>query len=78
MNLPSHIFFNDINHGYRVAILKKSFLWLLPCYMAVDTYCHYEKVRRTTRIAIVPYLLKASLSPCKNNFLFASMIALQK
>ena len=37
MNFPSHIFFNDINHVYRGAILKKKFcgcfhfiwLWLL-------------------------------------------------
>ena len=39
---PSQIFFNDINHGYRAAILKKNSLWLLPFYMA----------------AIVSYLLK--------------------
>ena len=26
--------------------------------MAVATYCYYEKVRRTMRIAIVSYLLK--------------------
>ena len=25
--------FNDINHGYRAAILKKDYLWLLPFYM---------------------------------------------
>ena len=25
--------FNDINHGYRAAILKKNYLWLLPFYM---------------------------------------------
>ena len=33
MNFPSQIFFNDINHGYRAAILKKNSLWLLPFYM---------------------------------------------
>ena len=33
MNYPSLIFFNDINHGYRAAILKKNYLWLLPFYM---------------------------------------------
>ena len=33
MNFPSHIFFNNINHGYRAAILKKNSLWLLPFYM---------------------------------------------
>ena len=35
MNFPSQIFFNDINHGYRAAILKKSSLWLLAYYLAV-------------------------------------------
>ena len=25
MNFPSQIFFNDINHGYRAAILKNNF-----------------------------------------------------
>ena len=52
------IFFNDINHGYRGAILKKSSLWLLLSYIAVATYCYCEKVRRTMRTAIVLYLLK--------------------
>ena len=33
MNFPSQIFFNDINHGYRAAILKKNSLWLLQFYM---------------------------------------------
>ena len=40
-------------------MLKKNYLWLLPCCMAVATYFCYEKVhRRTTRTAIVSYLLK--------------------
>ena len=34
--------FNDINHGYRAAILKKNYLWLLPLYMVVATYFNYE------------------------------------
>ena len=59
MNFPSQIFFNDINHGYRAAILNKSSLWLLLSYMAVATYCYYEKVRRAMRTAIVSYLLKS-------------------
>ena len=58
MNFPSQIFFNDINHGYRAAILKKSSLWLFPFYMAVSTYCYYKKVRRTISTATVSYLLK--------------------
>ena len=33
MNFPSQIFFHDINHGNRAAILKKNSLWLLPFYI---------------------------------------------
>ena len=58
MNFPSQIFFNDINHGYRAAILKKNPLCLLPFFMAVTTYLYYENVHRTIRTAIVSYLLK--------------------
>ena len=58
MNFPSQIFFNDINHGYRAAILKKNYLWLLPLYMVVATYFYYEKVHRTMRTAIVSNLLQ--------------------
>ena len=58
MNFPSQIFLNDINHGYRAAILKKSYFWLLPSYMVVATNCFYEKVRRAMRTTIVSYLLK--------------------
>ena len=32
--------------------------FLIPFYMAVAFYCYYEKVRRTTRTAIVSYLIK--------------------
>ena len=41
MNFPPQLFFNDINHGYRAAILKKNSLWLLPLYMAVATYFYF-------------------------------------
>ena len=58
MNFASHIFFNDIDQGYRAAILKKNPLWLLPIYMALTTSCYYEKVHKTMRTAIVSYLLK--------------------
>ena len=57
MNYPSQIFFNDINHGYRTALLKKDSLWLLPFYMVVATYFYYEKVLRTMRTAIESNLL---------------------
>ena len=61
MNFPSRIFFNDTNHGYRAAVLKKNYLWLLPFYMAVATYLYYEKVGITMRTAIASYLLKKHL-----------------
>ena len=53
INFPSQIFFNDINHGQKASLLKKNYLWLLPFYMAVASYCHYENVRSTMRTAIV-------------------------
>ena len=53
--------FNDINHGYRAAILKKNSLWLLPLYMVVAIYFYYEKVRRTMRTAIVSNLFKQTV-----------------
>ena len=52
MKFSSHIFFNDINHGCRAAVLQKNYLWLLPLYIAVA-----EKVRRTIRTAVILYLL---------------------
>ena len=47
--------FNDINHGYKAALLKKNSLRLLSFYMA--SYCYYEKALRTMITAIVSYLL---------------------
>ena len=58
MNFPSKIFFNNINHGYSAAILKKSSLWVLLSYMVVATYCYYKKEHRTMHTAIALYLLK--------------------
>ena len=60
MNFPSQMFFNDINHGYRAAILKKNTLWLIPFYMAVTTSCYYEKMHRIICTTIVSYLLNSS------------------
>ena len=57
MDFPSKIFFNDINHAYRAAILKKNVLWLLLFYLIVATYFYYEKVHRTICTAIVSDLL---------------------
>ena len=67
MNFPSQIFFDDINHGYRAAILKKNYLWLLPLNMVVATYFYYEKVRRMMRTAIYQTSLRSDFAdslPC--------------
>ena len=58
MNFLANIFFNNTNHGYSAAILKKSSLWVLPPYIVVATYCYYKKECRTMHSAIVLYLLK--------------------
>ena len=58
MNFPSQIFFNDINHDYEAALLKKNSLWLLSFYVDLASYCYYEKARRTMNTATVSYLLK--------------------
>ena len=39
-------------------VFEENSLRLFPLYMAVATYCCYEKVRRTMRTAIALYLLK--------------------
>ena len=62
MNFLSQIFFNNFNHGYRAAILKKNFWWLPLFYIVLVTYLYYEKVRRTMRTAILSNLLKQSKS----------------
>ena len=38
--------------------IEENFFVLLPFFMAVATYCYYEKVRRTMRTEIVSYFLK--------------------
>ena len=43
INFPSQIFFKDINHGYKVVLLKKNSLQLLSIYMDVASYCYYGK-----------------------------------
>ena len=50
--------FKHINHGFRATILMKNYSWLLPFYMALVTYCFYEKVRRTMCNTIASCLLK--------------------
>ena len=50
--------FSDINRGYRAALLKKNYLWLLPFHMAVASHRYYEKMHGTMQTAGVSYLLK--------------------
>ena len=57
MNFPSQIFFNDINHGYKTALLKKNYLWLLSVYMDVTSYYYYEKGRRTNARSLSIFIL---------------------
>ena len=54
--------FNDINLSYRAGILKKNYSGLLPFYMAVATYCYYEKLCRTMCTAIVSFLFNNKIS----------------
>ena len=58
MNFILQMFFNDIDHGYRTAVMKKNSLLLLPFFMAVVTYFYYEKVCKTMHTAIISYILK--------------------
>ena len=57
MSFPSQIFFNDINHGYKAALLKKNSLWLLSVYVDVASYCYYEKRRRTDTRSLSIFIL---------------------
>ena len=57
INFHSQIFFNNINHDNRAALLKKNPLWLLAFHMLVATDCYYEKVHRTMCNVIVLCLL---------------------
>ena len=58
--------FNDINHGYKAALLKKNSLWLLWFYMDVASYCYYEKACRTMHTAIVSYFYSSSAAELNN------------
>ena len=58
MNFSSQTFSNNINHGYKAALLKKSSLWLLSFYVDVSSYCYYENTPRTINTAIMSYLPK--------------------
>ena len=55
MNFPSQIFFDDI--GYKAALLKKNYLWLLLAYINVASYCYYEKGRRTNACSLSIFII---------------------
>ena len=50
--------FNDINHDYRVILLKNNSLCLFLFFITLASYCYYGKVGGKMRIAIVSQLLK--------------------
>ena len=62
MNFSSQTFFNDI--GYKAALLKKNFQWLLSIYMDVASYCYYEKGCRTN--ALLKYFYSFSTAELNN------------
>ena len=46
------------DQGVQFMNFPSKIFFLIPFYMAVASYCYYEKVRRTMRTAIVSQLLK--------------------
>ena len=57
MAFPSQILFNDINHGYKAALLKKSSLWLFSFYMNVVSHCYYQKGRGKNACSLSIFIL---------------------
>ena len=62
MNFPLHISFNDISNGYRVAILKKNYLWLLPFYtvwllISIMKRCAERCARQLYQTSLKHYLV---------------------
>ena len=43
----SQISFNETNHVYKAALLKRNSLWMISIYVDVASYCYYEKRPRT-------------------------------
>ena len=65
MIFPSS-FFNDINHGYRAAILKKISLWLLPFYVVVATFAIMKRSAETCALQLYrTYLINLLLKNFK-------------
>ena len=60
------IFFNNINHGYKAGLLKKTSLWLLSFYMDVASCCYYKKARRTMGTGIVLHFHSFSVAELNN------------
>ena len=51
--------FIDFFYRYLSVSLKKNFWCLFPYYMAVASYCYYEKVRRTNARSLSIFILFA-------------------
>ena len=66
MNFRSHIFINNINHGYKAALFKKNYLWLISFYMDLASYCYYQKMDTTMRTAIASYFYSFSAAELNN------------
>ena len=49
--------FNNINHWYKAALLKKNYLWLLSIYLNVASNSYYEKGRRTNARSLSTFIL---------------------
>ena len=71
INFLSHIFFDDINHGYRAAILKKSyfgcfhFIWL---WVLIAIMKRWEERRplQLYRTSLTLFFLMFSFDPLEN------------
>ena len=74
MSFPSQIFFNKISHGYRAAILKKSFF---DCFLLIWLWLFIAIMKRwAEQCAIVLYLLNiccwVHIRSCENCDCFLS------
>ena len=57
MNFSSQIFFNNIHHGYKSTLLKKSSSRLHSIYMDSSSNCYNEKRRRTNWRSLSIFIL---------------------
>ena len=81
MNFFSQIFFNDINHDQRAAILEKNSLWLLPflwLWLLISIMKTYAEQYHTSLKELEIYLLlleKLSYKLCEKSFLQLNVLS---